>query len=79
MGYYYHDALFRRIASYCEENIFEYDERLRLALGKMDYLREPLQSIDKSLFDDISEAIYDYSIEYDVDVDGVAVEDIIFI
>ena len=77
MGVY--DTTLRRIASYCKNNIWEYEERLKHALHKMDYFGQTLEDADRELFHDINNALYDYSIDYDVDVDNIAVEDVIFI
>ena len=56
------------IAAYVRNNVEFYEERLQLALKRMDRRREPLRMADQELYDDISNAIDDWC--WDNEVDG---------
>ena len=56
------------IAAYVRNNVEFYEERLQLALKRMDRMREPLRMADQELYDDISNAIDDWC--WDNEVDG---------
>lgn len=58
----------KEIAAYVRNNVEDYEERLQLALKRMDRMREPLRMADWILFDEICCAIDDWC--YDNDVDG---------
>jgi hypothetical protein len=66
------------VVDYCVENIWEFEERVQMALDKIDHWRCPLQQADYSLYNDIMDAITDCAIDYDIDADSIDVEDVIF-
>lgn len=66
------------IADYCLENIWNFEERVQMALAKIDHWRCPLEQADYQLFEDICQAIEDCAIEYDIDCDNICVEDVIW-
>ena len=70
--------LYKTLARYCEENIWEYELRLQLALTQMDQQRAPLRMVDGYLYSDILGAIEDWGLDNDTDTDCIDVEDIIF-
>lgn len=63
------------IAAYVRNNVEDYEERLQLALKRMDRMREPLRMADGSLYDEIVDAISEWcddnevSLEFDEDWD----------
>lgn len=66
------------VVDYCNENIWEFEERVQLALDKIDHWRCPLQQADYSLWQDIVDAITDCVTDYDIDADKIDAEDVIF-
>lgn len=66
------------VVDYCNENIWEFEERVQLALDKIDHWRCPLQQADYSLWQDIMDAITDCVADYDIDADKIDIEDVIF-
>lgn len=69
----------KKIVSYCEENVWEYEDRLEMALSKMDYFRCPLRMADQDLYRDIYNSVEDYCQDYDLDFDGIDIEELIFV
>lgn len=67
------------ISEYCANNIFEWKDRVRLALAKIDHWRCPLSQADTSLYNDILNAIEDCATDYEIDVDDIDVEEIIWL
>ena len=67
------------IADYCNENILNFEERVQMALNKIDFLRAPLQLVDSSLYNDIQDAICDCAMDYEFDADDIEAEDVIWI
>lgn len=67
------------IVDYCASNILEWEERVAIALAKIDRWRCPLQQADTSLYNDILNAIEDCATDYEVDVDDIDVEEIIWL
>lgn len=54
------------IADYCRQNISNYDDRLNIALVKMDYQKLPLSQADRNLYDEMEEQITDYFDENEI-------------
>lgn len=67
----------RLILDYCANNIFEWEDRVQLALAKIEHWRCPLSQADQSLYNDILNAIEDCATDYEIDVDDIDVEEII--
>ena len=67
----------KELAAYVRNNIEDYEERLQLALNRMDRMREPLRMADRSLYDEIVDAISEWcddnevSLEFDEDWDDL--------
>lgn len=67
----------KEIAAYVRNNVEDYEERLQLALNRMDRMREPLRMADRSLYDEIVDAISEWcddnevSLEFDEDWDDL--------
>ena len=59
----------KEIAAYVRNNVEFFEERLQLALSKMDRMRCPLSFADQELYDDISNAIDDWCLDNEVDND----------
>lgn len=72
------ERILKDVAGYCKSNVREYDERLSLAVGKMEYLRAPLEVVDSSLYDDIQNAIEDYAGDNELDATCIDVEEVIW-
>lgn len=73
------ERILKDVAGYCKGNVWEFEERLQLALRKMDYLRAPLQHVDISLYNDIQDAIDDYAGDNELDADCIDVEELIWL
>lgn len=67
------------IVDYCATNIWEWEERVQLALAKIDRWRCPLSQADNSLYNDILSAIEDCATDYEIDVDDIDAEEIIWL
>ena len=67
----------KKIIGYCEDNIWEWKDRLSLMLNKIDAYRIPPNEADSVLYDEIQEAIVDCTEEYELYYD-VCVEDVIW-
>lgn len=59
----------KEIAAYVRNNVEFFEERLQLALDKMERMRCPLSMADSSLYDEIVDAISDWCFDNDIDVD----------
>lgn len=59
----------KEISSYVRNNVEFFEERLQLALNKMDANRCPLKMADYQLFSDIRDAIKEWCEDNDFDVD----------
>lgn len=59
----------KEIAAFVRNNIEDYEERLQLALKRMDRMREPLRMADRSLYDEIVDAISEWCDDNEVSVD----------
>ena len=57
----------KEIAAYVRNNVEFYEDRLQLALNKMDRMRCPLSFADQELYDDISNAIDEWCDDNEVD------------
>lgn len=63
----------KEIAAYVRNNVEFFEERLQLALNKMERMRCPLSFADQELYDDITNAIEEWcddnevSVEFDED------------
>lgn len=67
----------KELAAYVRNNVEFFEERLQLALNKMDRMRCPLSFADEELYDDISNAIDDWCWDNDVDNNDWDYEDLI--
>jgi hypothetical protein len=66
------------VVDYCNENIWEWETRVQMALDKIDHWRCSLQQADCSLYNDIMDAIIDCASDYEIDADSIDVEDVIW-
>lgn len=66
------------VVDYCNENILNFEERVQMALDKIDHWRCPLQQADCSLYNDIQDAICDCVTDYEIDENSFEIEDVIF-
>lgn len=63
----------KEVAAYVRNNVEFFEERLQLALNKMERMRCPLSFADQELYDDITNAIEEWcddnevSVEFDED------------
>lgn len=67
----------KEIAAYVRNNVEFFEERLQLALDKMERMRCPLSFADQELYDDISNAIDDWCWDNEVNNEDWDYEDII--
>lgn len=67
------------IADYCSENIWNFEERVQMALAKIDHWRCPLSQADGALYDDIQNAIADCATDYEIEVEEIDPEDLIWL
>lgn len=67
----------KEIAAYVRNNVEDYEERLQLALKRMDRMRCPLSFADQELYDDISNAIDDWCWDNEVNNEDWDYEDLI--
>lgn len=67
----------KEIAAYVRNNVEYFEERLQMALDKMERNRCPLSFADQELYDDISNAIDDWCLDTDVDGSDWDYEDLI--
>ena len=67
----------KEIAAYVRNNVEDYEERLQLALNKMDHMREPLRMADWELYDEIVSAIEEWCDDNEVCYDEVDWEEAI--
>lgn len=67
----------KEIAAYVRNNVDDYEERLQLALNRMDRMRCPLRFADQELYDDISNAIDDWCWDNEVNNEDWDYEDLI--
>ena len=67
------------IADYCLENIWNFEERVQMALTKIDHWRCPLSQADGTLYNDIQNAIADCGADYEIDVEEIDPEDLIWL
>lgn len=73
------NKLYKTLARYCEETIWEYEDRVQLALRKMDRERAPLSMVDRSLYNEIMDAVDEWGADNEVDVEDVDIEELIFV
>lgn len=59
----------KEIATFVRNNVEDYEERLHLALKRMDRMREPLRMADNGLFNEIVDAVSDWCDDNEVSVD----------
>lgn len=59
----------KEIAAYVRNNVEFFEERLQLALNKMERMRCSLRFADSELFDEIADAIEDWCNDNEVSVD----------
>ena len=67
----------KEIAAYVRNNVEFFEERLQLALNKMERMRCPLRMADSELFDAISDAIDEWCDDNEVNNEDWDYEDII--
>lgn len=67
----------KEIAAYVRNNVDDYEERLQLALNRMDRMRCPLRFADKELYDDICDAIEEWCWDNEVDYFGWDFDDLL--
>ena len=67
----------KEVAAYVRNNVENYEERLQLALNRMERMREPLRMADRMLYDEIVEAIEDWCDDNEVCYDEVDWDDAI--
>jgi len=67
----------KEIAAYVRNNIEDFEERLQLALKRMDRMRCPLRMADGILFDEIYGAIDDWSWDNEVNTEDWDIDDLI--
>lgn len=67
----------KEISAYVRNNVEFFEERLQLALDKMERMRCPLSFADQELYDDISNAIDDWCWDNKVNNEDWDYEDII--
>ena len=67
----------KEISAYVWNNVEFFEERLQLALDKMERMRCPLSFADQELYDDISNAIDDWCWDNKVNNEDWDYEDII--
>lgn len=67
----------KEIAAFVRNNVEFFEERLQMALNKMERMRCPLSFADQELYDDISNAIDDWCWDNEVDNDDWDYEDLI--
>ena len=67
----------KELAAYVRNNVEFFEERLQLALNKMDRLRCPLSFADEELYNDIVNAIEDWCDDNEVCYDEVDWDDAI--
>ena len=59
----------KEIAAYVRNNVEFFEERLQLALSKMERMRCSLRFADSELFDAISDAVDEWCNDHEVDID----------
>lgn len=67
----------KEIAAYVRNNVEFFEERLQLALNKMERMRCPLRFADSELYDAISDAIDEWCDDNEVNNEDWDYEDII--
>ena len=67
----------KELVAYVRNNVEFFEERLQLALNKMDRMRCPLQMADEELFNDIVNAIEEWCDDHEVCYDEVVWDDAI--
>lgn len=67
----------KEVAAYVRNNVEFFEERLQLALNKMDRMRCPLQMADEELYNDIINAIEEWCDDNEVCYDEVDWDDAI--
>lgn len=60
----------KEIAAYVRNNVEFFEERLQLALNKMERMRCPLRMADDALYSEICDAIGDWCLDNDIDEDS---------
>ena len=65
------------IAAYVRNNVEFFEDRLQMALNKMERMRCPLSFADQELYDDIINAIEDWCDDYEVCYDDVDWDEVI--
>lgn len=67
----------KEVAAFVRNNVEFFEERLQLALNKMDRMRCPLSFADEELYNDIINAIEEWCWDNDVDCSEVDWDDAI--
>lgn len=60
----------KELAAYVRNNVEFFEERLQLALNKMERMRCPLRIADDALYSEITDAIGDWCFDNDIDEDS---------
>ena len=66
------------VVDYCNENIVDFEERVRMALDKIAFWKCSLQYADANLCDEIADAIAECAEDYGIDADNILEEDVIW-
>lgn len=66
------------VVDYCNENIVDFEERVKMALDKIAFWKCSLQYADASLYEEIADAITECAEDYGVDSDNIIEEDVIW-
>lgn len=66
------------VVDFCNENIRDFEERVQMALDKIDHWRCPLQQADSSLYNEIVDAITECAEDYEINADNIDIDDVIF-
>ena len=68
----------KTLAQYCEYNITDYEDRVQLALRRIDRERASLQMVDNHLHNEMRDAIEEWCEDNEFDADDIDVEDVLF-
>lgn len=67
----------KEIAAFVRNNIEDYEERLQLALKRMDRMRCPMRMADDGLYDEMCDAVEDWCEDNDIDFYEIDLEELI--
>lgn len=69
----------KTLAKHCAETVWEFEDRVQLALRQMDRYRAPLRMVDDSLYSEMQDAMDEWGQDNEVDVEDVDIEELIFV